>query len=381
MSDVRLYTRRDLARLAAAGIAGMAAGELVAGPPSRARGLLALRACNCRPAQPPEGGMNALYLRGTLASVCKASLGPVEMGDRTISLWACIYKYRASGTMRQHCLFTLCGSSRLGTISYAGDVIWISNRTSPAYQFPGVGIREFGNVEYGKWFHVALRANGTALSVFLNGVLAETFRWNGAPAEFKISNPVNLSLGAMPWNDGNVYDCMNGKLANVQFFDRALSDAEIALLGEDIGAALADASHAWRFASGDGVLRDTGAIGGWDVDMGAEAMLVGLGYEPEGGGSSAPTGGNPVYQYDFDWYEYVGRRTDTVCGTWTGDMQDSVEFTFSDEYGIGTVSATYNPEYGYWDCRYDGDGYCYAMSDGTFCLYEYDSGRELFFGF
>jgi len=91
---------------------------------------------------------------------------------------------------------------------------------------------------------------------------------------------------------------------------------------------------------------------------------------------------NAIYRYDIDWDYYESYNTGEVIGSYTGSRDDGyVEITLNDDYGGHSISMNYNSEYGYWDFWHSGDGYVYEWNSNTFCLYDYNYGYELYFGF
>lgn len=76
------------------------------------------------------------------------------------------------------------------------------------------------------WQFVAGTYDGKALRIYYNGVLEGVTQASGKPLRH---TPGDLSIGGTPLDDG-YYWPMKGFIGDVRFYDRALSDAEIASL-------------------------------------------------------------------------------------------------------------------------------------------------------
>lgn len=89
-----------------------------------------------------------------------------------------------------------------------------------------------GALSYGTWQHISCVKQGTAISVYINGVLNAT-RTHGSLTP---TYPLGPGIGTMTFASYTppVYNGLNGKLDEIRVYNRALSAAEILLMNSTI---------------------------------------------------------------------------------------------------------------------------------------------------
>ena len=163
-------------------------------------------------------GGNALHLDGT-QGVKAANSSRLNSEYMTASFWVNPTELPVAG---EAFLISSGGWQERFKISVPahGKVVFTSNSTSGISDMDAGGGNE---LVPGQWSHVAVVHDGTNDKIFINGVLANSKAVSGALNSTK--HP--LGIGYDPIDNGGYF---NGKIDDVQLYNKALTDAEILAL-------------------------------------------------------------------------------------------------------------------------------------------------------
>ena len=85
-----------------------------------------------------------------------------------------------------------------------------------------------GQVKAGQWSHLAMRWDGSSLSLFVNGKLVAAKSYSAIPnSGLSYAGNLDLKVAAAIWDFDDGWLEFTGQLAGLRFFGRALSEAEI----------------------------------------------------------------------------------------------------------------------------------------------------------
>ncbi len=138
-------------------------------------------------------------------------------GDFSISFW---FQQSGAPAGTERILGKLATGSDPGFVVYVDNAGYINFGVSDGSLFEAVWGSGFLD---GNWHHVVAERNGGSLTLHVDGVDVDT--WSGPTGS--VSNGENLRFGSSSPVSGD-YD---GKLDEVRFYNRTLSDSEIAQLG------------------------------------------------------------------------------------------------------------------------------------------------------
>ena len=185
--------------------------------------------------------------------------------DFTISMWIKATSYVASQRYlsKRNLNTTNPGSNRTGYEFFSGGSSTSSNfgvNTPTATTGNIISVYTPGAINAGSWFHVALVVNRTdgKIYIYKNGL--QTNASSASISTWEVANSYDILIGA-GLGDAGANNFMNGSVANVRFYKRALNTSEI---GEDMNQN--------DFAQLSSALKNT-AVGAYDF---AAANITGL---------------------------------------------------------------------------------------------------------
>lgn len=243
-------------------------------------------------------GASAYSFNGTSSKVTASNSAQLNSDYTTLSFWVKVNKLPAQG---EAFLFSFGGWQERWKVSLPdhGKVVWTTNNTS------GISDMDAGDANKlpeGAWRHVVLIHNGTQDKIFINGVLAA--QKNVAGTLNSTTKPLGIGYNAV--DGGNFF---NGVLDEVEIYNYALSDAQVATLyttQSTSPATAADLVAAYPFA---GDAADTTQFGNDGVVGGATLTTDRFGYASN------------AYRFDGNDSIYVANSTQlnsdfTTIGFW-----------------------------------------------------------------
>lgn len=180
----------------------------------------------------------------------------------TISMWVNISSSQPSlGEGRIVCLTGTSGTFTVGIdagLSYE----------SGTYKFIGAFIqnRSFGYTKFNyqqyldNWHNLIITYNGSEVKTYIDGAQKNSVagRQTGALTNAK------LGFGCILWNGSMISGGPMGKYANLNYWDRILSAAEIADVKSAMTYIPTDAAHRYDMNIQNERIADVGTAGGWD---------------------------------------------------------------------------------------------------------------------
>ncbi len=143
-------------------------------------------------------------------------------GDFTISAWVRMTSFAGSPTI------VMIGN---GSNGVAGNEIWWGFDTSGrlGHNFDGTSGAESNTLlSLNTWAHAVLRRSGSAVEMFLDGMLVSTFT-RAQTLNFSTC-PLFLGTDADSGCSGNLGNYFHGQMDDVRVYDRALSNEEVIVL-------------------------------------------------------------------------------------------------------------------------------------------------------
>lgn len=212
-------------------------------------------------------GFSAYQFNGTSSKIVAPNSAQLNSDFTTVSFWVKVNELPAQGEVF---LLSFGGWQERWKVSLPdhGKLVWTTNNTS------GISDMDAGDANKlpeGEWRHVVLVHNGTQDKIFVNGMLAA--QKNVAGALNSTTKPLGIGYNAV--DGGNFF---NGALDDIQIYNYALSDAEIADLYAEQAASPAsptDLVAAYPF-SGDA--SDTTQFGNDGIVGGATLTTDRFGY-------------------------------------------------------------------------------------------------------
>ena len=189
--------------------------------------------------------MNISYFDGTSAYVQANSTASLNLGSEfTFSAWINPESLANCGTTSSvNCMIFNKENSYEWGLASNGQLCWAIHNSAPGWTWICPQIY----VSAGKWSHVALTYNGSAVTEYLDGTNATPYTASGAIA----SQTTALRIGARgaPGAAGSFF---LGDIANVQMYNTSLSHAQVGTLYYDGVAGLP--------------VEKSGLVGWWPLD-------------------------------------------------------------------------------------------------------------------
>lgn len=116
-------------------------------------------------------------------------------------------------------------------ISSKGSAVAIAANDDPKTcgKSPQTVLQGPGNqIKANQWAHMAMRWDGSTLSLFVNGKSASSTAYTPDATGLSYDNTSALKVGAAIWDFNNGYLEYAGNLSDLRVYNRALSDTEIA---------------------------------------------------------------------------------------------------------------------------------------------------------
>ena len=152
---------------------------------------------------------STLDVTGDMTLSCWVALGSSENGN----LCMLVNKRDDGDTSAPYYIFfeDRSGQNKYGALLGGG---------SPNYVV--VGSNDNFDGVYDKWDYVCLTVSGTTVSLYINGVFDDSGTFTGS----RQTNNVALKIGG-PYTDGSTNYMMDGKIANVSMYNKALTAVEV----------------------------------------------------------------------------------------------------------------------------------------------------------
>ena len=162
------------------------------------------------PSLQPATGTVMVWVKPTLAQTA-------DIVRQTTDL---LVRSNQSGTFYAYCLRVNQNGSQVAII--AND----DPKTNGKY--PQIVVQGPAKVKLNQWAHLAMRWDGSTLSLFLNGKLAGSSPYSAVPnLGLSYHGTAPMKVAAAIWDFNNGYLEYQGNLSDLQIYGRALGDTEI----------------------------------------------------------------------------------------------------------------------------------------------------------
>ncbi len=95
-------------------------------------------------------------------------------------------------------------------------------------KYPQIVVQGPSKVKLNQWTHLAMRWDGSTLSLFINGKFAGSSPYSAVPnLGLSYHGTAPVKVGAAIWDFGNGYLEFGGRLSDLRMYSRALGDTEI----------------------------------------------------------------------------------------------------------------------------------------------------------
>ena len=131
-----------------------------------------------------------------------------------------LVRSNASGTFYAYCL----------RVSSKGNPVAIIANDDPKTngKYPQIVVQGPAGVKLNQWAHLAMRWDGSTLSLFLNGKLAGSSPYSATPnLGLSYHGTAPMKVAAAIWDFNNGYLEYQGNLSDLRMYSRALTDTEI----------------------------------------------------------------------------------------------------------------------------------------------------------
>jgi hypothetical protein len=185
---------------------------------------------------PQMGGVLQINdFAGAMVVPHSASLEPAE---GTILVWVKPTKGQTSELVSKNTTFLVRQGKFYGAYAYLlritkyGSAVAMVTNDDPAAEYPWIYLEgSRGRIKAGQWTHVAMRWNGSTVSLFMDGKLVATRPYTPVPESgLSYGGNTELKVGAAIWDFGDGWLEFSGQLSDLRLYGRDLSESEISAI-------------------------------------------------------------------------------------------------------------------------------------------------------
>ncbi len=158
----------------------------------------------------PAMGTVTVWVKPTLAQTADVVRQTTDLLVRT----------NRSGTFYAYCL----------RVTDKGNPVAIISNDDPKTngKYPQIVVQGPSQAKLNRWTHLAMRWDGSTLSLFINGKPAKSAAYSATPSTgLSYHGTAPLKVAAAIWDFGTGYLEYQGRLSDLRIYGRALGDSEI----------------------------------------------------------------------------------------------------------------------------------------------------------
>lgn len=183
---------------------------------------------------PQMGGV--LQVDGVSGSLTIPHNASLEPATGTIMVWVKPARVQTADLVSKNTDFFVRSNKPYLVYAYclritkSGAPVAIVTNDDPAAEYPWTYLEgPKGRVKAGQWSHLAMRWDGSTLSLFVNGQLVAATPYSPVPnSGLSYAGNLDLKVASAIWTFEDGWLEFTGQLADLRLFGRGLSEAEIA---------------------------------------------------------------------------------------------------------------------------------------------------------
>jgi len=178
---------------------------------------------------------DVLQVDGVSGSVMVPHNASLEPATGTIMLWVKPARVQTSDLVSKNTDFFVRSNKPYVVYAYclrilkSGAPVAIITDDDPSAEYAWTYVEgPKGRVKTGQWSHLAMRWDGSTLSLFVNGKLVAATPYSPVPnSGLSYAGNLDFKVASAIWTFDDGWLEFSGQLADLRFFGRALTEAEI----------------------------------------------------------------------------------------------------------------------------------------------------------